>query len=192
MDVIHRCHLQANVGEWERRRQLAPKIQRFGRGDLFVQRLQLLQRQPGPMAGVAPPTLDVLAEDGFRPQERREDRHMLRQLSADCLTNGTRDSPLRQQRLDVPSAHPWVSSSSRCCEACTVNKSGSAYRRGRGVSTNRRHEPIHVYVSWCAEDWARPTFRNRTVVLPGPREFGIARTYVSQIDVPSKANDVRG
>src|SRR5678816_1685758 len=64
---------------------------------------------------------------------------------------------------------PGVSYSSRRGEACAVDELGSAYRRGRGVSTNRRHEPIHVYVSWCAEDWARPTFRNRTVVLPGPR-----------------------
>ena len=90
---------EAGAGEPERKRQLARQVERLGRGDLLVERLEILERlvrSPGRLLG---PVLDVVAQHHLRAQQRRERGQVLGHLGANTVGDCARELSEYQQRL---------------------------------------------------------------------------------------------
>ena len=106
MNVIDRSDLEPARRETQRRSQVSGQVERLGPRHHLIEGLQVLECLVRFARRFLLPPLDVFAEDGLWPQQRRQRPQIIGHLHSDDVGDGARQLSEHQERLNaVASVH---------------------------------------------------------------------------------------
>ena len=134
--VFDRGHLQPRVEGVERGFQFLGQVERFGRRDRLIERLQVLEGGVGALDHFFRAALDVVAQDGARAEERRERRDVVAHQFAQQVGRGARQLSEHEQALNrVAFVHVPFILNGYAVFTRWRSETATAYGRMRALST---------------------------------------------------------